>query len=48
MNLQLAKQSGARITVTTETAYPVIRDLCMKYGKTVAFIDGLGKYKKDN
>ncbi len=44
---QLAKRSGARITITTGIAYAVIHELCLKYGKTVAFIDGLDKLKKD-
>lgn len=43
----LAKSTGARLTVTTSIAYPVIHDLSSKYGNTVAFIDGLDKFKKD-
>jgi len=42
----LAQQSGAKLTVTTGIAYETIRGLC-KYRGTVAFIDGLDKFKKD-
>jgi hypothetical protein len=42
-----AKRTGARLTITTSMNYDVISDLMRKYGNTVAFMDGLEKFKKD-
>ena len=43
----LAQKSGARLTVTTMLTHEMIRNLIRKYGKSIAFIDGLEKFKKD-
>lgn len=42
----LAKTSGARLTVTTTMDYGVIKELSSRYGKSIAFIDGLDDFKK--
>ena len=40
-----AQASGARLTVTTQIAPVLVAEL-VRYGKTVAFIDGLLDYQK--
>jgi hypothetical protein len=43
----LAHRTGSRLTVTTSLSHEMIRTLTTRYGKNVAFIDGLEQFKKD-
>ena len=41
----IASTTGARLTVTTHMSYELLLQLSSEYGRTIAFIDGLDKFK---
>lgn len=43
--LELAKSSGARITLSTSMRQELMIEISKKYGNTVSFIDGLDVFK---
>ena len=43
----IARRTGAKLTISTNIAPSLIGSLSSKYGKTVAFIEGLDEIKKE-
>ena len=42
----IAATTGAKLTVSTGINYDVLRELSSKYGKNIAFVNGLSDYEK--
>jgi hypothetical protein len=44
---EIAKTTGAKLSISTAVRKEVLIDLARKYGNAITFINGLGSFKKE-